>query len=247
MNTIISLQNKAIEAAKNADWPTAKAVNEEILTLEANNINALNRLAVCLLQLGNTSKARQTFQQVLTLDPANSIATKQLANIKQNTVKAPAFSAQQFIEEPGRSKIITLHRLAAKNILEQLHVGQELLLKPKSRYISIETTDKVYVGSLPEDISLRLTKLISTGNLYHCQVHSFSHNTCNVFIKEISRSPENQDKLSFAVVKGSGDNSADLGDDLFLENDIPLNLHDTDQDTEGRTETDLSNLDNDED
>ena len=251
MNTIISLQNKAITAAKAADWSTANQFNAEILDLEPHNIGALNRQAICALQLGDLDQARANYRLVLDLEPSNPIASKKLKELENKKSVAevnitPKFSTQQFIEEPSKSKIISLHRLAGKNILEKLHTGQELALKTKNRYISVETTDKVYLGSLPEDISLRLAKLIASGNQYSCQIHSFSHNSCKVFIKEIFRSEANQDKLSFPVNKNSLDNG-DLEDEFFIENNIPMDIVEIDNDVEGEEKSlsDLSNEDSD--
>lgn len=251
MTTILSLQNKAIAAAKNSDWETAQKLNQDILELEPGNIGALNRLAICDVQLGDLESAKAHYRQVLELEPSNPIANKkikELENRKTNRgVIAPQFTNQQFVEEPSKSKIISLHRLAGKNILEKLHVGQELILKTKNRYISVETADKVYLGSLPEDISLRLAKLIATGNQYSCQIHSFSHNTCKVYIKETFRSPENQGKLSFPVNKKNLDLNADLDEDFYLDNNIPIDIveSDTDGDNSEKSINDLSNRDSD--
>jgi hypothetical protein len=175
---------------------------------------------------------------VLTLDKANTIALKQLANIKKKIANFPQFSAENFIQEPGIAKIITLHRLAGKNILENLVVGQNLALKPKNRYISVETLDKVYIGSLPEDISARLTILINTGNEYLCQVHSSTYNYCDVFVKETFQSPKNKNHHSFPV-SYHFEETNDLGDEISLDNDMPLGLVTTDDD-QGRSLDDLS-------
>ena len=243
MNTLISLQNQAINAAKNGDWQTAADTNLKIIELDDQNIGGLNRLAVCQAQLGQLKAAKTSYEKVLAIDPGNSIALKQLAQLKsKSTLKTPQFSRQQFVEEPSKSKIVALHRLAGKNILENLFVGQDLLLKPKNRYISVETEDKVYLGSLPEDLSLRLGKLINTNNKYSCQVHSFSHNSCYVYLLETYQSPENEHRLSFVSGKSGAESGLDLDDEFFLDSGIPIDIIETDNESEGGRAGEETNL-----
>src|SRR5690606_3385589 len=133
-------------------------------------VSAYNRLGVAYMQIKNVSKAKKAFQQTLTIDKTNSIAKKQLQRINSNHLgKAPAFTKLSFIEEPGKTKTVELHRLAGKQVLNNLSVGQMCELRPKKRYISVEV-DGQYVGALPEDLSLRLARLIETGNEYTCSI-----------------------------------------------------------------------------
>ncbi|MDO5561642.1 MAG: tetratricopeptide repeat protein [bacterium] len=224
MPTMQVLETTAINAAKKSDWAAAINANLEILNSSANNIPALNRLGFAYLQLGKLRKASQTFNEVLELDKSNLIAKRQLENIKNKIITTPQFQAQNFVEEPSKSKIIALNRLASKQILESLHVGQELVLKPKSRFISVETLDKQYLGSMPEDISLRLSKLIIDGNRYLCQLHSSSSNSCTIFVRETYQAPANRHRLSFASVY-QADKEENIGSDLLLlTDDVPMDI-----------------------
>lgn len=244
MNSIQTLEQKAIAAAKKENWQEAVSFNQEILEKDSNNIGALNRTAMAYLRLDKSKEAKKKYEEVLALEPSNAIAIKQLSNIKNNVTYFPQFTAQNFIEEPGIAKIIQLHRLAGKNVLEKLVVGQNLVFKPKNRYVSIETTNKIYVGSLPEDISARLTKLIQNGNEYLCQIHQVSHNYCDIFIKETFRSKKNQNQHSFPVSYQQNE-SSDLGNDILLGQDIPLNLVEIDSDNEKSLDDISSQDDND--
>jgi len=114
-------------------------------------------------------------------------------------------------------------------------IGQPLVLKTKSRFISAETEQKVTIGSLPDDISRRLSKLISTGNKYQCLVHSSSHNSCLVYIREIFVASGNEGRLPFPPVKSLS--SADLGDEWFIENNLPI---DTGEESDDPSEKKLS-------
>jgi len=212
---VSKLQALAIAAAKSGNWPSAVELNQQILAMAPQDISALNRLGMAYLQTGASKEAKQAFSQVLEIDKTNSIAKKQLERIKSNnTPPTPSFNKNYFIEEPGKTKIVELHRLSGKQVLDSLSVGVACALKLKNRYISVETTDGTYIGALPEDISFRLTKLIQSGNTYHCSVHSCTNNQCSVYLKELTRSEKNKDVHSFPTSKMAG--GAGENDDRFL-------------------------------
>ncbi len=226
MSTLKQLEAQAISAAKKNDWTQAITLNQEILAQNPQDIGALNRSGFAHLQLQDFDSAKQKFQQVLALEKTNLIALKQLANIEKNTIITPQFNSENFVEEPSKSKIIGLHRLANRDILQNLVVGQELFLKPKNRFISIETADKTYLGSLPEDISLHLSRLINTGNQYFCQLHTSSSKHCDVFIRESYQSPANRHQHSFSSSYQAEEQDS-IGDDLLLLTDeVPLSIID---------------------
>jgi hypothetical protein len=229
MGNLSDLRAKAISAAKAGDWELAATSNQEIIDINSSDLSALNRLGMAQLQLKQSDEAGQTFHRVLELDSTNSIAKKQLERLSSNeTFVPPTFTADAFIEEPGKAKLCQLHRLAGKDVLIQLSTGLKCLLKPKSRYISVETLDGRYVGSLPDDVSFRLSKLIAGGNTYDVLIHSVNKTDCVVFIKELIRSKANQDVSSFPI----GTSATVAGDDSDQESYIFLD----DENQEGRFE-----------
>jgi len=224
---------QAIQAAKAGDWQTAVDKNLELLTISSTDIGALNRLATSYLQLGKHKEAQAALEEVLTLDKSNQIARKHLANIKaKKKAKKPSFSNEQFIEEPGVTKIVELHRLANKSQLHDLNVGQPCQLVTKNRYISVETAEGEYIGALPEDLSYRLTKLMNRGNKYECLVHSANEKECHLYIKETVRSKKNEHINSFPLNRTSIAAINDVDERFLLENDIPITIVSTDEDTE---------------
>lgn len=226
------LRTKAIDAAKNANWQEAVELNEQILDQLPEDTQAKNRLGVAYMQLNQIESAKKAFEAVLQLDKTNTIAAKHLENLKKNiVVAAPAFTKQHFIEEPGRTKTVELHRLAGKNSLTNIAVGQYCTLVPKNRFISIEVND-TYIGALPEDLSARLSKLIKRGNTYSCQVRSCSGTACSVYLREESRSTKNANIHSFPINRTTNGSYADLTEDFLLERDIPVEIVDTDTDIE---------------
>lgn len=232
MITLSKLRTQAISAAKNGDWQTAVDTNQQILSGDANDAHALNRLGLALLQLGKTKEAKETFKRTLEIDKTNNIAKKQLERIssKQSAV-TPSFTREYFIEEPGKTKIVELHRLAGKQVLDKLASGENCKLVLKKRFISVETASGTYIGALPEDLSFRLSKLLESGNTYSCRVLSTSNNECSVFLKELTKSKRNQDIHSFPINKSSLSTTTDLDDRFLLEDDsIPVQGFDGEED-----------------
>lgn len=216
MNTHAHLRQQAIEAAKNREWSQAVSVNSQILENNPEDTNALNRLGVAYIQLDKKTAAKDAFQKVLDVDSSNALAKKHLQKLKSNQVATlPSFSRNYFIEEPGKTKTVELCRLAGKNIIDTLSVGQMCDLKQKSRYISIEVNGQ-HIGALPEDLSFRLNKLINTGNQYTCIIRSCSNNSCSVYLKETFKSPANSDIHSFPITKSADMAINDIDDDEFL-------------------------------
>lgn len=226
MHTQAALQQQAITAAKHQDWSAAVTFNSQLVELNAQDLGAMNRLGVAKLNLGDVEGAKGTFKQVLVIDKSNAIAKKHLQKLQTNSAPiTPTFASEYFIEEPGKTKTVELHRLAGKNVLEQLAVGQAAELKLKNRFISVEV-DGTYLGALPEDVSFRLCNLLKTGNVYTCYIQSFTMNSCSVFIKELSRSPENEFTNSFPVVKTSLAAINDVDDQYLFEDNIPVQTGD---------------------
>ncbi|MEX0896421.1 MAG: hypothetical protein WDZ94_05845 [Patescibacteria group bacterium] len=224
MSVYSKLRNQAIAAAKHNQWDSAVSLNEQILASFPDDTGSFNRLGLAYLQLEQKDKAIARFTRVLELDRSNSIAKKQLDRIKSKKATAlPTFNADHFIEEPGKTKIVELHRLAGKPVLEKLSVGKKCVLTVKKRYISVETEDGTYIGALPEDVSFRLIKLIQSGNTYCCLIQRLSSKQCAVFLKEQHKSDENRDTHSFPPGK-LNNNIMDLDDRFLIEDDIPVDI-----------------------
>lgn len=232
MNTAATIRRQAIQAAKSGDWQGAIDHNQQLLTQYPEDTNALNRLGIAYVQVKQLAKAKKAFKTSLELDKANNLARKHLEKLQNNQdVGAPAFIKQQFIEEPGKTKTVELHRLANKQALSQLKVGDSCEFKLKNRYISVNVNG-TYIGALPEDISFRLAKLIQDGNEYDCFVRSCDGKSCFVFLKEVKQSPANADILSFPGNKSMISTGSDFDNLHMLEDDIPIDIVETDTDME---------------
>jgi tetratricopeptide (TPR) repeat protein len=200
------LAQKAISAALKANWNAALELNKQILKNDSKDVDALNRLARAHSELGEIAKAKKIAQKVVKIDPHNTIAAKALERwkvLKKGEKAVPTkFSARVFLEEPGKTKIVSLLHLGDSNkVLANLDSGDEVVLKLGSHRISVCTLNKKYIGRLPDDLSVSLIKLIKRGNEYQVFVKSSKPHEIKVFIRETKRTKELESIPSFSSEK----------------------------------------------
>jgi len=196
----ISLAQKAIKLALAGKWQEAKEVNLEILKINPNDTDSLNRLAKSYAELGEISKARSIAQKVTLIDPGNSIAQKCLEKWRsvKNTDKNPstAISVDSFLEESGKTKLVALLNPGGREVFINLDPGEEVKINSHAHRVSVVTQDDKYIGRLPDDLSARLRNLIKGGNKY--QVDS---KEIVVFIRETAKGKSVKDMHSFQAEK----------------------------------------------
>jgi hypothetical protein len=198
------LKDKAIQAMLLGDWKNATALNKALLEEDPKDIDALNRLAYAFTILGKIREAKTTYKKVLKIDILNQIATR---NIKKLTEAGPRQIAKSlssikgvsntFLEETGKTKIISLVNTAQPKIITLLNTGQPVVITIKRSKVFIQDQGKQYLGVLPDDIGRRLIKMMKGGNAYSACVKSATeHNVC-VFIKETKRTSKYKNQPSF--------------------------------------------------
>lgn len=196
----------AIEAALRADWDTAIAINEGLIREDPDDIESLNRLAFAKMEKGELPQAQKLYQKILSLDPFNPIAQRnleKLSNMKEGKNKkgnSKQFTnpTNMFLEESGKTKVVKLKNPAELHILAQLRAGDEIVLTVKRRGIVATDTNGIYLGALPDDIAHRLIPMIKYGNKYEAHVKSIDRNTFSIFIKEVERAPRFKNQPSFS-------------------------------------------------
>lgn len=217
MNTILILERQAIKAAQEQRWEDAVKLNTEILETDPRNVSALNRLGMSYLQTHKTAKAKAVYQSVLKIDPYNPIAAKYIKlGLTAQAPASPALSYADFIEEPGKTKTVQLCRVADQKVLDNMSIASSVELIQKNHCIAVETPNHTYLGTLPDDLSFRLKKLIKGGNTYKAIVKSIGKNQCSIFIKETKRSKKFQFVSSFP--SNSSNHVTDIHENLFLLN-----------------------------
>lgn len=199
------LAQAAIAAALSGNWKEAIKLNSQLLKDNSQDTDALSRLARAYAETGNIAKAKALSQKVLKIDPCNPIATKCLAKWKdlkrihyENHIP---YSAEAFLEEPGKTKLVTLLFPGDPKLLVKLDAGDEVKLTPHAHRVSILTLDGKYIGRLPDDLACRLRRLIKAGNQYKALVKSVNPKEIKVFIRELSRACGYEDTASFPTEK----------------------------------------------
>ncbi len=201
--SIPELTQLAIQASLTGQWKQAIDLNLHILQLETNNISALNRLAKAYEEENDLEKAKKSYRRVLGHDKYNRIALNNLDRLKiaktGHHKKNQPLATFSFIEEPGKTKTVILTKLAPHQTLSQLMTSSPIFLKPKKRFISVNTPEGQYIGYLPDDLSLHLIRLIKLGNKYEAAVKTVTKTVVEIFIRETKRGNRLKGLPSFAV------------------------------------------------
>lgn len=209
--TTTALEEQAVKAALTQNWLKAIEINKKILKDLPQNIAALNRLGRAYWETGKIIQAIQSYKKVLKFDSLNPIANKNLRRLakggraKKRTNKKNNFTpvGEIFLEEPGKTKMVKLVRLAPPSILAQLDNADPVVMTVKKRTVSIFSENDNYLGAIPEDLSIRLIRLIKGGNQYQAFIKSVDHQKLEIFIREVFRAKKFFNNPSFLQGRAS--------------------------------------------
>lgn len=229
-----NLITQAINAALNYDWHEAIKINLAILDENEESIEALNRLAHAYKESGNIKLAQKIYRRVLTLDRFNPIANKNLKlleslpkSFKKEKEDNHGLPCQaQFLEEPGKTKIVSLVNLAPCSVILGISCGTPVGLEIKRRSVVITSGNGTYLAALPDDLSAKLIKFLKAGNKYEAFVKTVGKNNLSIFIREICRGQRFKNQPTFSVALGKTTLSKRTEDELGTE-----------EETENETET----------
>lgn len=239
-----NLSSLAIDAALSSRWEEALKLNKKIIREEPQNVDALARLARVYLEMGRSSLAKKYYGEVVKIDPYNPIALKNLKIIKSSRMNGPnngfihqvpsfKLSASLFLQEPGKTKIVNLLRVAEPQKLCQAYCGMPVEMVVKNRKITIVDGHTNYLGVLPDDISHYLLKLLRGGNKYELFIKSIRVNGLAVLIKETFRSKRFKNQPSFL----ENSSASLMRTDIFTNLD---NQNDSDEETEESEDEQIS-------
>lgn len=203
-----SLSQLAIDAALDSRWNDALKFNKQIIKLDPQNVDALNRQARVYMEMGRCNLAKKYYSEAAKIDPYNPIALKNLKIIKSfkpngagngiiHTNGLSKLSASLFLQEPGKTKIVNLLKVAEPQRLSKAFCGMKVNLIIKNRKITIVDEFGDYLGVLPDDVSHHLLRLIRGGNKYDLFIKSIRVNGLSVLIKETYRSKRFKNQPSF--------------------------------------------------
>lgn len=214
-----NLIKQAIDAALHQDWHRAVSLNSSILESDSVNTGALIRLAYAHTRLGDKDKAKILYKKVLSIDKYNHIAKKNLENLNSlpnlkvetgNIMCASQLLPSMFIEEPGRTKTVSLINLAPITTIIKLRIGDKVILHAKKHTVEVRTVEKSYIGAIPDDVSFRLVRFLEAGNEYDVYIRKVSSKCIMVFIKELRRGKKFKNQPTFYSMLNS-QNSPILG------------------------------------
>ena len=183
-------QQDAVRAALDGKWELAIELNLEILTENAEDLAAMNRLARAYTEIGQKDAARDAYNRVLKIDKYNTIAIKNLKALPHqgstNHVES-SVTNEDFIEEPGITKTTALIKVASRDILLTLGIRQKLNLTPRAKLMAVTTENNLYIGCLPDDLSLRLRSSLKSGYGYTTCIKGTTESSVYVFLREVKR------------------------------------------------------------
>ena len=199
-----ALSDQATAAALDADWPRAVELNQKILEISAEDVEARNRLGRAYIELGKLEEAKAAFAEVLKAEPYNSIAIRNQARVGaliEHRGKPNATSTKTqprlFIEDMGKTGILRLINPAPQHVLAKYSPGAECELREQEGLLAVHARDGELVGFLEPKVGRRLIDLIRTGNQYVAAIVSTDPQNPRIAIREISQSPENASRISF--------------------------------------------------
>ncbi len=202
---MLNLKDQAIKLALENNWEEAILINKGLLEENAHDIDTLKRLAYAYMQFGKFDDAKETYNKIIGLDKTNPIATKNLRKLStlstQKNGATPINHSNHmdnvFIQEAGKTKTADLTNVADKRTLMQLQHGDEILLTIKRSKIFALTSDKTFIGMLPDSLGIRLIAFMKGGNEYQACIKSVDDKNVTLFIKEVKRAKKFFDQSSF--------------------------------------------------
>ena len=205
-NSSSNLIQLAIDAALDSRWEEALKLNKQIIKVDPQNVDALNRQARVHMEMGKFNLAKKYYSEALKIDPYNPIAIKNLKIIKSFKGNGDSglihngiskLSASLFLQEPGKTKIVNLLKVAEPQKLSKAFCGMKVNMIIKNRKITITDEFDNYLGVMPDDINYHLLKLLKGGNKYDLFIKAIKVNGLAVLIKETYRSKKFKNQPSF--------------------------------------------------
>lgn len=201
----ISAARTAIGFALSGNWKEAVSINLEILKTSPDDVDSLNRLARAYAELGEITNATAATKKALEIDPVNPIALKCAEKWKSGINKSPSKTSQNssetYLEEPGKTKLITLVNLGSPEAFSSLSPGEEVKLTCHTHKLSVISGDDKYIGKIPDELAIRLRNLMKAGNKYQALVKSVNAKEVTVFVREVERGTKAPDIPSFPTEK----------------------------------------------
>ena len=196
--------NEAISAALENDWDTAIDLNRNLIEKYPEDIDTMNRLARALTETGGLVEAKKIYKKILSSDPYNKIAEKnlnRLSSIKKgpDSENKPTTSVKGdfFLEEPGKTIVLPLGDTAMPQVLADLQIGDNVRLEPHKNEVTVTSSVGRRIGKIQSESTKSLAQSIRAGSKFEAFIKSISikgkaERTDDpqvfIFIRELKRS-----------------------------------------------------------
>lgn len=201
---------RAIDLAMEGKWREAVDANKSLIESFADDVDSYNRLGRAYMELGEYQGAREAYSRALLLDPYNMIARKNVSRLQHLGGAAVAVQERPqrdnisqrvdphgFIEETGKTGVVSLYRLAPVQVVAAMVAGDKLELRVEGPNLIVENGRGDYLGVIEPRHAQRLIRLINGGNRYSASVVSVGENSVSVFIREEYQDLSQEGILSF--------------------------------------------------
>lgn len=224
------LTERALQAAKAGDWETALGANRELIELSPNSVEVHNRVGKALSELGRLPEAHAAYSRATEIEPHNAIALRNLRRLE--TIKDqpdagigghPLVRSSFFIEETGKTAVVSLVRPADSTIWRRMMPGDplELDIDEASGLVMVKSPEGIPLGQIEPRIGERIIELSRSGNRYAIAVIEHEEDTLRVMVREIYQDPSQGERLSFpSRVRGTAPRAYIRKDILFDEADL---------------------------
>lgn len=195
------LAEQAVKLAVSSRWDEAVTTNRDYLRIFGDDSDALNRLGKALAEVGQITEARKSYGRSIELDPANTIARKnldRLAAMKDAVLAAQPASqldTRLFVEESGKATLATLQAVSSERTAV-LDPGDLVDVQAQGNAVNVVTNAGEYIGMIEPRIGLRLARMMAAGNQYSAALVTTTGNV-RVMLRESFQHPSQIGRVSF--------------------------------------------------
>ena len=206
-----SLDREAVDLALKGEWERTAQVNRAILELFADDVEAMNRLAKALIELGSYDEAGSVLDHLGEVAPYNNISRRNRARLEQMRGSAPRLyrneasrharratgAPQLFIGESGKSATTLLRQTPPGFSPALVSPGDPVSLRLEHHALNVYADDGQYLGQVDPRLGHRLSRLIEGGNTYAAAIIGVNDEGISVIIHETHRDRSLQHVASF--------------------------------------------------
>jgi tetratricopeptide (TPR) repeat protein len=232
------LVDQAIKFALQSQWEEAVATNRTLLSQFPHDPEALNRLGKALSELGQYAEAKKAYAEALEINPANTIARKNLerlshlGNEADNHIPLGAterIDPRLFIEETGKTGFTKLVNIAAPEELAKLTSGDQVYFHVDGRTLHVRNARGEDIGQVEPRLANRLINFMEGGNQYAAAITDLNEHQVRIIVRETYQHPNMLGRVSFpaqgtggetirpyikdSVLRYDRDDEEDFGDD----------------------------------